>query len=220
MRYIYFVDTTTGLTLSFLLLAYHNTHTNHTLTPPPHTKCIKHTLPPPQNQTHIRVHVHPHIYTHVRCPHTYTHVRCPHTYTRMNTHVRTPTYAPTCFYTHTLVHTHVHTHVCTHKQCEVAGPGFINIFLKPSFVSELVKDLVVNGARPPPVDKKLRVVVDFSSPNIAKEMHVGHLRSTIIGETICRLLEFVGHNVLRYVWYMWVGGWVGGCVCVLSAGEV
>ena len=48
------------------------------------------------------------------------------------------------------------------------------------------------------MDRKLRVVVDFSSPNIAKEMHVGHLRSTIIGETVCRLLEFAGHDVLRY----------------------
>lgn len=45
----------------------------------------------------------------------------------------------------------------------------------------------------------VQVVVDFSSPNIAKEMHVGHLRSTIIGESICRLFEFLGHDVLRSV---------------------
>lgn len=45
----------------------------------------------------------------------------------------------------------------------------------------------------------LQVVVDFSSPNIAKEMHVGHLRSTIIGESVCRLFEFLGHDVLRSV---------------------
>ncbi len=83
-------------------------------------------------------------------------------------------------------------------QCEVAGPGFINISLKPSFVSELVSDLLVNGVRPPPLKKRLRVVIDFSSPNIAKEMHVGHLRSTIIGETVSRLLEFAGHDLLRY----------------------
>lgn len=44
-----------------------------------------------------------------------------------------------------------------------------------------------------------QVVVDFSSPNIAKEMHVGHLRSTIIGESMCRLFEFAGYHVLRYV---------------------
>ena len=72
------------------------------------------------------------------------------------------------------------------------------MYLKLQFVSKLVTDVLVNGVRPPPVERKLRVVVDFSSPNIAKEMHVGHLRSTIIGETICRLLEFTGHDVLRY----------------------
>lgn len=47
----------------------------------------------------------------------------------------------------------------------------------------------------PPETKPERVLVDFSSPNIAKEMHVGHLRSTIIGETISRMLEFCGHTV-------------------------
>ena len=91
--------------------------------------------------------------------------------------------------------------LCNHEKiissCEVAGPGFVNVTLQPSFVSELVSDILVNGVRPPPLERKLRTVVDFSSPNIAKEMHVGHLRSTIIGETICRLLEFAGHDVLR-----------------------
>ena len=87
--------------------------------------------------------------------------------------------------------------IFTCMQCEIAGPGFINVSLRPSFISELVSDILVHGICPPPVPKKLRVVIDFSSPNIAKEMHVGHLRSTIIGETICRLLEFVGHDVLR-----------------------
>ena len=66
-------------------------------------------------------------------------------------------------------------------------------------MSRLVSDILIRGVRPPPVQKKLRVVVDLSSPNIAKEMHVGHLRSTIIGETICRLMEFMGHDVLRLV---------------------
>ena len=73
------------------------------------------------------------------------------------------------------------------------------MYLKSTFISELISDILVKGIRPPPVERKLRVVVDFSSPNVAKEMHVGHLRSTIIGETICRLLEFAGHDVLRYI---------------------
>ena len=99
------------------------------------------------------------------------------------------------------VATQISSNIRNHEQfisgCEVAGPGFINISLQPSFVSQLVSDIVVHGVRPPPLPRKLRVVVDFSSPNIAKEMHVGHLRSTIIGETVCRLLEFLGHDVLR-----------------------
>ncbi|XP_049785343.1 arginine--tRNA ligase, cytoplasmic isoform X1 [Schistocerca cancellata] len=83
------------------------------------------------------------------------------------------------------------------KEMSVAGAGFINISLCPEFGQKALTDLLKNGVKPPPIEKKLRVVVDFSAPNIAKEMHVGHLRSTIIGESICRLLEFLGHDVLR-----------------------
>lgn len=83
------------------------------------------------------------------------------------------------------------------EKMEIAGPGFINVHLKRAFVSQLLSNLLVNGVQPPPLHKKKRVVVDFSSPNIAKEMHVGHLRSTIIGESMCRLFEFLGYDVLR-----------------------
>jgi len=79
---------------------------------------------------------------------------------------------------------------------EIAGPGFININLNKQFVSEQLTFLLTHGIQPPKVQQK-RVVIDFSSPNIAKEMHVGHLRSTIIGESLSRLLEWVGHDVLR-----------------------
>jgi len=82
---------------------------------------------------------------------------------------------------------------------EVAGPGFVNIFLKKSYVTKQVMNLLMRGVRPPVAagKTKQKIVVDFSSPNIAKEMHVGHLRSTIIGESVSRLLEFLGHDVLR-----------------------
>ncbi|NES83875.1 MAG: arginine--tRNA ligase, partial [Moorea sp. SIO2B7] len=84
------------------------------------------------------------------------------------------------------------------KPPEIAGPGFINITLQPAYLeaklSAIDKDsrLGVEKAKNPQ-----RVVIDFSSPNIAKEMHVGHLRSTIIGDSIARILEFCGHDVVR-----------------------
>ncbi|MFN3926296.1 MAG: arginine--tRNA ligase [Pseudanabaenaceae cyanobacterium] len=81
---------------------------------------------------------------------------------------------------------------------EIAGPGFINLRLKPEF---LEITLAQNHADPrlgiAPNPQPEKVIVDFSSPNIAKEMHVGHLRSTIIGDCIARIFEFLGHEVLR-----------------------
>ncbi|NJN74251.1 MAG: arginine--tRNA ligase [Limnothrix sp. RL_2_0] len=87
------------------------------------------------------------------------------------------------------------------EMCEtpaIAGPGFINFTLKPSYLEALIKELQNDDRLGiEPVDAPQKVVVDFSSPNIAKEMHVGHLRSTIIGDSIARVLEFRGQNVLR-----------------------
>ncbi|XP_007520916.1 arginine--tRNA ligase, cytoplasmic [Erinaceus europaeus] len=80
---------------------------------------------------------------------------------------------------------------------DIAGPGFINIHLRKDFVSKQLTSLLVNGVQLPALGKNKKVVIDFSSPNIAKEMHVGHLRSTIIGESMCRLFEFAGYDVLR-----------------------
>ena len=82
---------------------------------------------------------------------------------------------------------------------EVAGPGFINLRLKPEFLAdrllEINKDAADLGIEKTAEPKT--IVVDFSSPNIAKQMHVGHLRSTIIGDSICRTLEALGHKVIR-----------------------
>mmetsp|Transcript_22986 Transcript_22986/g.60030 ORF Transcript_22986/g.60030 Transcript_22986/m.60030 type:complete len:822 (+) Transcript_22986:111-2576(+) len=81
------------------------------------------------------------------------------------------------------------------QKVEAAG-GFINISICRSFVNSQVGKIIANGVLPPPAPVQT-VTVDFSSPNIAKIMHVGHLRSTIIGESISRLLEFLGHKVIR-----------------------
>ena len=81
---------------------------------------------------------------------------------------------------------------------ELAGPGFINLRFKPSYLSsQLQKRQNDDRLGIAPTQKPQKIIVDFSSPNIAKEMHVGHLRSTIIGDCIARILEFQGHEVLR-----------------------
>lgn len=81
---------------------------------------------------------------------------------------------------------------------EIAGPGFINLTLKPAYLEAQVSAIASSDRLGiPQVALPQRVVVDFSSPNIAKEMHVGHLRSTIIGDCLARILEFKGHDVLR-----------------------
>ncbi|MBN2182513.1 MAG: arginine--tRNA ligase [Sedimentisphaerales bacterium] len=82
---------------------------------------------------------------------------------------------------------------------EIAGPGFINLRLKPEFLAERLLEVNKDsaGLGMEKTSKPKNIVVDFSSPNIAKQMHVGHLRSTIIGDCICRILEFLGHNVIR-----------------------
>jgi arginyl-tRNA synthetase len=80
----------------------------------------------------------------------------------------------------------------------IAGAGFINFTLKPEYLEARLSAFQVDdrlGVEA--VKKPKRTIVDFSSPNIAKEMHVGHLRSTIIGDCIARILEFHGHEVLR-----------------------
>ena len=84
------------------------------------------------------------------------------------------------------------------QEPQIAGPGFINITLQPErLAAEVQQRLGDVRLGVPAVEQAAPVVVDFSSPNIAKEMHVGHLRSTIIGDSLARVLEFRGHPVLR-----------------------
>ncbi len=81
---------------------------------------------------------------------------------------------------------------------EIAGPGFINLTLKTDYIAQQLSAISSDSRLGiEPAKQTQRVLVDFSSPNIAKEMHVGHLRSTIIGDSIARVLEFQGHDVLR-----------------------
>jgi arginyl-tRNA synthetase len=85
------------------------------------------------------------------------------------------------------------------ERAEVAGPGFVNIHLSSAWIAakltEALRDAERDGV--PRVETAEKIVVDFSSPNIAKQMHVGHLRSTIIGDALARILSFVGHDVVR-----------------------
>jgi arginyl-tRNA synthetase len=80
----------------------------------------------------------------------------------------------------------------------IAGPGFINLTLKTSYLeaqlAQIQQDSRLGVA---PVPQPQRVIVDYPSPNIAKEMHVGHLRPAVIGECFARILEFLGHEVLK-----------------------
>lgn len=84
------------------------------------------------------------------------------------------------------------------EKVDIAGPGFINIHLNPAWLAEQLHNASMDDRLG--IDKKSsphNVVIDYSAPNLAKEMHVGHLRSTIIGDAVARVLELLGDNVIR-----------------------
>ena len=81
---------------------------------------------------------------------------------------------------------------------EIAGPGFLNVRLEDPWVSETLRGLVGDDRLGiEPIANPRTIVIDYSSPNVAKPMHVGHIRSTVIGESLSRILESVGHKVIR-----------------------
>jgi arginyl-tRNA synthetase len=84
------------------------------------------------------------------------------------------------------------------ENCEVAGPGFINIKLSPQWLADRVNQLsddLHHGIEQ--TQARQTIVIDYSAPNLAKEMHVGHLRSSIMGDALARILEAQGHSVIR-----------------------
>ncbi|MBF13792.1 MAG: arginine--tRNA ligase [Legionellales bacterium] len=86
----------------------------------------------------------------------------------------------------------------SHITTSVAGPGFINISISSALlIEQLNQILACPRLGIEPTNSVRRIVVDYSNPNIAKEMHVGHLRSAVIGDSICRILTFLGHDVIR-----------------------
>lgn len=83
------------------------------------------------------------------------------------------------------------------SKAEIAGPGFINIFLEPAFLAKQASAALADARLGIATQAQQTIVADYSAPNVAKEMHVGHLRSTIIGDAVVRTLEFLGHKVIR-----------------------
>ncbi|MCX8959994.1 arginine--tRNA ligase [Erwinia psidii] len=83
------------------------------------------------------------------------------------------------------------------SKIDIAGPGFINLFLDPVWVAAQIDSVIDAPRLGVAAIKQQTIVVDYSAPNVAKEMHVGHVRSTIIGDAAVRTLEFLGHKVIR-----------------------
>ncbi len=83
------------------------------------------------------------------------------------------------------------------ERVEVSGPGFVNLTLADAWLGSALDELAADPRRGVPRPAPQRVVIDYSAPNVAKEMHVGHLRTTVVGDALARVLEHLGHTVVR-----------------------
>jgi arginyl-tRNA synthetase len=91
-------------------------------------------------------------------------------------------------------------HLTVDDVCEpvdVSGPGFLNLRLRDAWLGGAVTDLGADARLGVPVEERQVVPIDYSAPNVAKEMHVGHLRTTVVGDALARTLEHLGHDVIR-----------------------
>jgi arginyl-tRNA synthetase len=80
---------------------------------------------------------------------------------------------------------------------EVSGPGFINLTFSDAWLASLLQEVASDERAGVPVQERENIPIDYSAPNVAKEMHVGHLRTTVVGDSLARTLEHLGHNVVR-----------------------
>lgn len=83
------------------------------------------------------------------------------------------------------------------EKVEVSGPGFINVTFADTWLASLLADVEADERVGVPAEEPENIPLDYSAPNVAKEMHVGHLRTTIVGDSLARTLEHLGHNVVR-----------------------
>ncbi len=83
------------------------------------------------------------------------------------------------------------------RRVEVSGPGFLNLTLDEGWLGQAARDVAADARLGVPVEEALTIAIDYSSPNVAKEMHVGHLRTTVVGDSLARVLEHLGHRVVR-----------------------
>ncbi|WP_017622769.1 arginine--tRNA ligase [Nocardiopsis chromatogenes] len=83
------------------------------------------------------------------------------------------------------------------REVEISGPGFVNLTLRDDWIAAQARALLDDARLGTPLQRRQNIPIDYSAPNVAKEMHVGHLRTTVVGDALARTLEFLGHNVIR-----------------------